>query len=64
MAEIIFDGVSKRFGTVEAVRDLSLHVADGEFLALLGPSGCGRPPCRATGFRPPFAPAVRETATS
>ena len=42
MADIRFDGVSKRFGTVQAVRDLSLHVADGEFLALLGPSGCGK----------------------
>lgn len=35
-------GVSKSFGSVEAVRDLSLQVAEGEILALVGPSGCGK----------------------
>src|SRR4051812_34969144 len=34
--------VSKRFGDVEAVRDLSLDLARGEFFTLLGPSGCGK----------------------
>jgi spermidine/putrescine transport system ATP-binding protein len=34
--------VSKRFGDVEAVRDLSLDLAQGEFFTLLGPSGCGK----------------------
>jgi multiple sugar transport system ATP-binding protein len=34
--------VSKRFGDVEAVRDLSLSVADGEFVVLLGPTGAGK----------------------
>lgn len=29
-------------GTVEAVRDLSLHVPEGGFTALIGPSGCGK----------------------
>ncbi|OGO12305.1 MAG: spermidine/putrescine ABC transporter ATP-binding protein [Chloroflexi bacterium RBG_13_68_17] len=35
-------GVSKRFGEVVAVRDVSLQVPDGEFFSLLGPSGCGK----------------------
>ncbi len=34
--------VSKRFGAVEAVRDLSLAIADGEFVVLLGPTGAGK----------------------
>lgn len=33
---------SKYFGRVAALSDLTLHVAKGEFLALLGPSGCGK----------------------
>jgi multiple sugar transport system ATP-binding protein len=43
MAGIRFDGVTKRFpdGTV-AVNELSLEVADGEFMILVGPSGCGK----------------------
>ncbi len=34
--------VTKRFGEVPAVENLSLEVASGEFFALLGPSGCGK----------------------
>ena len=34
--------VSKRFGTVAVLRDLSLHVAAGEFLTVLGASGSGK----------------------
>lgn len=34
--------VSKRFGNVNAVNQLSLEIAAGEFFALLGPSGCGK----------------------
>ena len=37
-----FAGVGKRFGTVEAVRSLSLEIADGEFMVLVGPSGSGK----------------------
>src|SRR5215210_7191063 len=39
---IALEGVSKRFGNHEAVRDVSLSVREGEFFSLLGPSGCGK----------------------
>src|ERR1700735_903686 len=34
--------VSQSFGAVEAVCDLSLAIADGEFIVLLGPTGAGK----------------------
>lgn len=47
MAKLSLSGVSKRFPTrggaeIEAVRDVSLEVAETEICALLGPSGCGK----------------------
>ncbi|MBE2319668.1 ABC transporter ATP-binding protein [Solirubrobacter sp. CPCC 204708] len=42
MAGVRFEGVGKRFGSVEAVRELSLEIADGEFMVLVGPSGSGK----------------------
>jgi multiple sugar transport system ATP-binding protein len=42
MARLQINGLTKRFGSVVAVRDLSLDVADREFLVLLGPSGAGK----------------------
>ncbi|MBI3213772.1 MAG: sn-glycerol-3-phosphate ABC transporter ATP-binding protein UgpC [Mycobacterium sp.] len=43
MAEIVLDRVSKNYpdGAV-AVQELSLTIADGEFIILVGPSGCGK----------------------
>jgi putrescine transport system ATP-binding protein len=37
-----FERVTKRFGDVVAIDDLSLDIFAGEFFALLGPSGCGK----------------------
>jgi iron(III) transport system ATP-binding protein len=42
MAGIQIEGVTKRFGSVAAVRALTLEVRDREFVTLLGPSGCGK----------------------
>ncbi|MHB1293653.1 MAG: ABC transporter ATP-binding protein [Anaerolineae bacterium] len=42
MASVTYDHVSKRFGDVLAVNDLSIQVADKEFLVFVGPSGCGK----------------------
>ncbi|WP_426435925.1 ABC transporter ATP-binding protein [Bradyrhizobium genosp. P] len=42
MADVVLRNISKRFGTVEAVRELSLTINDGEFMVLLGPSGAGK----------------------
>ena len=43
MAEIVLDGVTKRYPDgATPVKDLSLTIADGEFVILVGPSGCGK----------------------
>ena len=39
---LVFDHVTKRFGAMTAVNDVSLTVSKGEFFSLLGPSGCGK----------------------
>ena len=42
VSDVRLDHVTKRFGDVTAVDDLSLAIERGEFFALLGPSGCGK----------------------
>ncbi|HQE93099.1 MAG TPA: ABC transporter ATP-binding protein [Anaerolineae bacterium] len=42
MASVTYKNVTKRFGDVVAVSNLSIEVADKEFLVFVGPSGCGK----------------------
>jgi len=42
LAKVVLEEITKKFGDVLAVKDLSLEVQDREFLVLLGPSGCGK----------------------
>ena len=42
MTTVAIERVSRSFGTVQAVRDVTLDIRDGEFFTLLGPSGCGK----------------------
>src|SRR3990172_12635657 len=42
MAKLVLEHLTKHFGSVRAVNDLSLEVEDGEFLVVLGPSGAGK----------------------
>ncbi len=61
MAEFLsFDRISKSFGPIQAVRDVSLGIRRGEVFALLGPSGCGKTTMLrlAAGFERPDAGRV------
>jgi multiple sugar transport system ATP-binding protein len=43
MGQIVLDHVTKTYpGGVKGIDDLSLDIADGEFMVLVGPSGCGK----------------------
>jgi spermidine/putrescine transport system ATP-binding protein len=55
------EGVCKRFGDFEAVKEMSLQVRQGEFFSLLGPSGCGKTTTLRliAGFEQPSEGAIR-----
>ena len=42
MASVSIRDVRKSYGSVEAIRGVSIDIADGEFVILVGPSGCGK----------------------
>jgi multiple sugar transport system ATP-binding protein len=43
MADITLENVTKRYPDgFEAVKDMNLHIENGEFVILVGPSGCGK----------------------
>jgi ABC-type sugar transport system ATPase subunit len=42
MASLRLEGVTKRFGQVTALNNVSLEIEDGEFFAVLGPPGAGK----------------------
>ena len=61
MAELVLEGVWKRFRRTQAVADLSLRVGDGELVVLLGPTGAGKTTTLrlAAGLERPDAGRVR-----
>ena len=42
MASVQLKNIAKQWGSAVGVKQMSLDIADGEFLVLLGPSGCGK----------------------
>jgi multiple sugar transport system ATP-binding protein len=42
MAEIQIQNLKKSYGLVPALHDMTLDIADGEFIVFVGPSGCGK----------------------
>lgn len=39
---VTIDNVTMAFGSFVAVQDVNLEVGDGEFLSIVGPTGCGK----------------------
>ncbi len=59
------DRVTKYFGSVTAVSDVSLEIREGEFFSLLGPSGCGKSTTlrMVAGFEEPDRGSIRIAGT-
>src|SRR5712672_4825965 len=68
MASVELRGLTKRYGALAVVDDVSLTIAHGSLVCLLGPSGCGKTPTLRliAGFVEPTAGEIRvgETVVS
>ncbi|MGV1793968.1 ABC transporter ATP-binding protein [Rhizobium sp. A37_96] len=42
MARVVIDNVSKQYGGLQVLHNLSVEIEDGKFVVLVGPSGCGK----------------------
>jgi multiple sugar transport system ATP-binding protein len=42
MADVKIENVFKRYANVQVMHGVSVDIQDGEFVVLVGPSGCGR----------------------
>ena len=60
MATLELQHLTKKFGDFTAVDDMNLSVAEGEMIALLGGSGCGKTTTlrMIAGFTEPFSGAI------
>ncbi|MFU8880726.1 MAG: ABC transporter ATP-binding protein [Rhodobacterales bacterium] len=60
-AAVEFSNVSRHFGSVRAVDDVDLRIAEGTFFAMLGPSGSGKTTCLRliSGFEQPTGGTIR-----
>ena len=65
-SSIHIERVTKRFGATVAVRAVSLHIVEREFVTLLGPSGCGKTTLLRllAGFMAPDEGAIRVGAVT
>ncbi|MGH2361522.1 MAG: ATP-binding cassette domain-containing protein, partial [bacterium] len=45
MARVQLENITKKFGNVTAVNNVSLEIPDKQFTVLVGPSGCGKTTC-------------------
>ena len=61
MAALDLVNIQKSFGTTQILHDISIGIADGEFLVLVGPSGCGKSTLMnvIAGLEEPTAGSVR-----